>query len=101
LQHAARVTKLALSKIPGRRKKKKKKKGDVPHARPYAPPAAIPLGGAGAPGALPVAGFAPSAPLPSALPVGAIQGAPPPAALPMPAGAATQLATLPFEAPRR
>jgi hypothetical protein len=105
LERAARVTKLALSKIPGRRKKKKKKHKDVPQARPYAPPAAIPMGASPAngtpPAALPVAGVAPGA-LPSAVPVGAIQGAPLPQAVPVGGpGGATQLATLPFEPPRR
>jgi hypothetical protein len=92
LAQAARVTKLAFQKAVSR-KRRKKKSGDVPQAKPYLPPPAIPIS------------VSPNGPLPAALPAtavpaGAIQSAKPlPAAVPV--GAANPLATLPFEPPRR
>ncbi|MBL8799497.1 MAG: caspase family protein [Planctomycetia bacterium] len=90
LARAARATKLVLSKaIP--RRKKRRKKPDVPQSKPYAPPAAIPVGtNPGTP--LPAA-------LPAAIPVG---GKALPAAIPVAAPApAAQLASLPYDSPRR
>jgi uncharacterized caspase-like protein len=98
---AARATKLALSKMRRRKKKKHRSSDDAPQAKPYMPPPAIPLGA-------PPAGAAPAAAIPlsaiqpaGALPVGGAITASPVAAIPVGPGAATQLATLPYEAPRR
>jgi hypothetical protein len=88
LARAARATKLILGKAISR-KKRRKKRPEVPQGKPYAPPPAIPIG----------AGTSPNTPLPAAIPVGKAL----PAAIPVgpSAGAATQLASLPYDAPRR
>lgn len=98
---AARATKLVLSKMKRRRKKKRRSK-DAPQAKPYMPPPAIPLGAAPN-GVTPAAAIPLSALQPAnALPVGAISASPMAVGLPMGGpGAATQLSTLPYEAPRR
>jgi uncharacterized caspase-like protein len=100
---AARATKLALGKMRRRRKKKKHRSKDgAPQAKPYMPPPAIPLGappnGAAPAAAIPLSAIQPA----GALPVGGVITASPlAAAVPMGPGAATQLATLPYERPRR